>query len=78
MSVFLLFTRSVSEGKMSYKCGCIISFSGVISIQTKSFLSAQRQMSLQKRKFSHYLENTMIISVVFETSCYQDTLAMDL
>ena len=52
--------------------------SAFISIQTKSFLSAQRQMSLQKRKFSPYLENTVIISVVLETSCYQDTLAMNL
>ena len=63
---------------MIYKHVRIISFLGVISVQIKSSPHSAAPHELTKVKICTFYHENMLNSVLLETSCYQDTLAMSL
>ena len=67
-----------STGKLSYKSIRIVRLLGVMSKQTKSFcLVAQHQQVYKIENLRTVLE-TILISIMLEVLCYQDTLTMNL
>ena len=69
---------SVSMGKMSYKSVRIISFFGVNSIQKNCSPHSAAPHEFKKVKICTLYHENMLSSVLLETSCYQNTLAMSL